>query len=149
MQSEERVSSSGAEQHLPNDIAQHKSDSPHQPSGITFPARKFGSSKRSFQASWYTDYSWLEYSIERDAVYCFPCRFFGIAADQSLTRVGFSDWKHARGKSGTLTNHDTSCSKHHLAVLSWKEYQSTVANNSSVAVQLDRCRLQMIEENRL
>uniref|UniRef100_A0A1X7SZ39 TTF-type domain-containing protein n=1 Tax=Amphimedon queenslandica TaxID=400682 RepID=A0A1X7SZ39_AMPQE len=58
----------------------------------------FGSTKRSFQASWYTDYSWLEYSIERDAVYCFPCRFFGIAADQSLTRVGFSDWKHARGK---------------------------------------------------
>uniref|UniRef100_A0A1X7VWZ2 TTF-type domain-containing protein n=1 Tax=Amphimedon queenslandica TaxID=400682 RepID=A0A1X7VWZ2_AMPQE len=149
MQSEERVSSSGAEQHLPNDIAQHKSDSPHQPSGITFPARMFGSSKRSFQASWYADYSWLEYSIERDSVYCFPCRFFGIAADQSLTRVGFSDWKHARGKSGTLTGHDTSCSKHHLAVLSWKEYQSTVANNSSVAVQLDRCRLQMIEENRL
>uniref|UniRef100_A0A1X7U5F5 TTF-type domain-containing protein n=1 Tax=Amphimedon queenslandica TaxID=400682 RepID=A0A1X7U5F5_AMPQE len=102
MQSEERVSSSVAKQHLPNDIAQLKSDSPHQPSGIAFPVPMFGSSIRCFQSSWYGDYSWLEYSIERDAVYCFSCRFFGIAANQSLTCVGFSDLKHATGKSGHI-----------------------------------------------
>ena len=103
----------------------------------------------SFQASWYDNFSWLEYSIERDAVFCFPCHFFGIGTDRALTITGFNDWKHATGKSGTLTSHDCSCSTHHHAVLSWKEYQLTVANNNSVAVQIQKSRLTTIEENRL
>ena len=82
-------------------------------------------------------------------MFCFPCRFFGIGTDQSLTVTGFHDWKHARGKSGTLTSHDRSCSKHHHAVLSWKEYNLTVANNSSVALQIQKGRQTTVEENRL
>ena len=132
----------------PSDIAQDKSQSPKQPAGMTFPNRFYGNSKRCFQAKWYTDYPWVEYSVERDAVFCFPCRYFGVSADKALTYVGFRDWKHARGKNGTLTIHDSACSKHHDAVLSWKAYQSTVSNTSSVAVHLDRGRTRIIEENR-
>ena len=134
---------------LPADIAQSKAESPHQPTGISYPVRFYGTSKRSFQASWYGEFPWLEYSIERDSVFCFPCRFFGVAPDQALTSIGFRDWKHARGKNGTITFHNSSCSTHRLAVLSWKEYKATVANNSSVAVQIEKSRLTLIEENRL
>ena len=120
-----------------------------QPTGILFPSRLFGSTKRSFQASWYSEYEWLEYSIERDAAFCFPCRFFGVATNPALVNTGFRDWKNARGKSGILTTHGNSCSKHHEAVLSWKQYWSTVGNNSSVAVQIERGRLRTIEDNRI
>ena len=72
----------------------------------------------------------------------------GVGSDDSLTRVGFRDWKHARGKSGTLTFHDSLCSKHHEAVLSWNVYKSTIANNSSVAVHIERGWLKTIEDNR-
>ena len=133
---------------LPSDIAQDKSQLPRQPTGMMFPHRLYGSTKRCFQANWYSDYPWLEYSVERDAVFCFSCRFFGVSADRALTCVGFRDWKHARGKNGTLTFHDTACSKHHSAILSWKAYQSTVTSNSSVAIYLDRGRIKTIEENR-
>ena len=91
--------------------------------------------RSSFQVSWHNEFPWIEYSIERDAVFCFPCRFFGEAPDYSLTLVtlvGFRDWKHAKGKSGTLTSHDRFCSKHHDAVLSWQSFKSSVSNNSSV-----------------
>ncbi len=37
------------------DIAKDKADKAAQPVGITYPYRMFGSTKRSFQASWYTD----------------------------------------------------------------------------------------------
>ena len=82
-------------------------------------------------------------------MFCFAYWFFGIAPDNALTHVGFRDWKHARGKSGTLTFHDSCCSKHHEAVLSWKQYKSTIANNSSVAVQIERGRLKSIQDNRV
>ncbi len=89
----------------PTDIAQHKSDSPQQPTGIHFPFRDYGRYKRCFRVSWYNEFPWLEYSVERDAVFCFVCRFFGsTVSDQALTYVGFRDWKHAKGKSGTLTS---------------------------------------------
>ena len=83
-------------------------------------------------------------------MFCFPCRFFGIAAtEDSLMRIGFRDWKHARGKSGTLTFHHSICTKHHEAMLSWNAYKSTIANNSSVAVCIERGRLKTVEDNRV
>ena len=47
----------------PTDIVHHKSESPQQPIGISFPNREYGTSKRSFQVSWYNDFPWLEYSV--------------------------------------------------------------------------------------
>ena len=83
----------------PSDIAKNKGESP---TGIRFPSHAYGSTNRSFQSSWYTEHDWLKYSIERDTAFNFPCCFFGIAPDSALTSTGFHDWKHARGKSGTL-----------------------------------------------
>ena len=113
---------------------------------MMYPIHTSGTDKRSFQPSWYRSYPWIEYSVERDSVYCFPCRFFGSNHDKRLCYTGYSDWKHAMGKRGTLTIHDTFC-KHREAVLSWKDYQSTVVNNSSVANQLISTRQKQISEN--
>ena len=80
---------------LSRDIAKDKSDRPVQPEGITFPSKMYGTVKRSFQSSWYQIFPWIEYSVERDCVFCFSCRFFGVNADGCLTYSDFCDWKHA------------------------------------------------------
>ena len=65
---------------LPSDNALTSDSFPTQPANISFPATIMGSKKRSFNPEWYRQYSWLEYSIEKDAAFCFACRFFGSAA---------------------------------------------------------------------
>ena len=80
----------------PTDIAHHKSKSPRQPTGISFPTRDYDTSKQSFQVSWYNDFMWLEYSVERDGVFRFSCCFFGTTSDNALISVGFHDWKYAK-----------------------------------------------------
>ena len=37
---------------------------------------------------------WLEYSAEKNAAYCFPCRVFGWISNK-FTEVGYTDWRHA------------------------------------------------------
>ena len=65
---------------LPSDIALTSDSFPTQPANISFPSTIMGCKKRSFNPEWYREYSWLEYSIEKDAAFCFACRFFGSAA---------------------------------------------------------------------
>ena len=80
-------------------------------------------------------------------VKCFPCHFFGVNADSLLTVTGYSDWKHSKGKRGTLTIHDSS-QKHKVAVLTWRDFQSTLHNDTSIANQLEKGRHKVIKENR-
>lgn len=77
---------------------------PFQPI-MTFPRRQIGSSSRSFHASWYKDFSWLEYSLVLDAAFCFVCRCFGLDvtshrghADTAYTTTGFRGWNIATKK---------------------------------------------------
>uniref|UniRef100_A0A1X7SJW7 TTF-type domain-containing protein n=2 Tax=Amphimedon queenslandica TaxID=400682 RepID=A0A1X7SJW7_AMPQE len=132
----------------PRDIAQSKGDPP-KPTGIKFSLHLFGSSKRSFQASWYANFKWLEYFIERDAAFCYPCRFFGVSPNPALVSTGFRDGKNAKGSTGILSTHHEKCSTHHDAILSWNLYKDTFVNNSSVAVHIERGRHRTIEDNRI
>ncbi len=61
-----------------DDIALSKSSPPCQPviSG-KFPTTYFSGKGRSFNPDWYKLYPWLEYSITKDAAFCYPCRLFG------------------------------------------------------------------------
>uniref|UniRef100_A0A1X7U1L8 Uncharacterized protein n=1 Tax=Amphimedon queenslandica TaxID=400682 RepID=A0A1X7U1L8_AMPQE len=52
--------------------------------GIKFSSCLFGSFKQIFQASWYANCKRLEYLIEREAAFCFPCRFFGVSPNPVL-----------------------------------------------------------------
>ena len=62
----------------PSDIAQGPQDKPVQPSryAYRFPLTIVGTKKGSFNPDWFVTYSWLEYSLERDAAFCYPCRIF-------------------------------------------------------------------------
>ncbi len=108
----------------PTDIAEGPLHSPIQPH-TKFPSSTAGSKKRSFIAQWYKKYHWLEYSIMRDAAFCYPCRLFGRASPgryaDTFTEKGFRNWKHATGQSGMLSKHDSS-HIHKQSMLLWCEY---------------------------
>lgn len=69
----------------------------------SYPMTRFGTQNRSFNASYYNQHDWLEYSISKDAVYCFACRNYssgGSGANayhiDSFTQNGFKNWKKVR-----------------------------------------------------
>ena len=57
--------------------------------------------KRRFNIHWYDRFCWLEYSVKRDAAFCFACRKFGRRVDHTkettFTISGFKGWKRAVG----------------------------------------------------
>ena len=135
----------------PSDIASGPHQSPVQPI-ISFPARSFGGKgrPRAFNSEWYSSYSWLEYSVERDAAFCYPCRLFelrGTRSEKIFTRIGFRDWKHAKGKSGTLTAHNV-CSTHKQAMCGWSSYTKNFEGHSSIVHRLETAREKTIKSNR-
>ncbi|XP_072078121.1 uncharacterized protein [Arachis hypogaea] len=69
-------------------------------------------SHRRFQASWFKLFpSWLEYSIEDDAIYCFPCFLFAKepsinTGSNTFIENGFRNWKKVNSeKECALLNH--------------------------------------------
>ena len=65
-----------------------------QPNLQAFPVTEAVSGKkRNFSTKWYARYSWLEYSIKLDAVFCQSCRHFSRndKADR-FTNTGMRDW---------------------------------------------------------
>ncbi len=44
---------------------------------IDFPKSTFGEKSLRFQERWYDLHDWIEYSVTKDAVFCFYCRLFG------------------------------------------------------------------------
>ena len=66
-----------------------------------FPMKQFGKKKRSCQASWFKNFSWLHYSKEKDSVFCIFCiRHKGkLTAEHNMEEAyitkGFNNWKKA------------------------------------------------------
>ena len=106
-------SSQSSTPELPSNLSQNKMGNPMQ-LNVSFPNRFYGRTRtaKSFQASWCNDYPWIEYSQQKDAAFCFCCRFFnvtGISADPAFTKnIGFRDWKHACGKKSSFVSHVSS-----------------------------------------
>ena len=120
-----------------------------RPKGINFPTTNFSGKNQSFNAKWYDEFNWLEYSISQDAAFCYPYRMFTAGTGKSeitFTVVGFRDWKHASGKSGVLQNHDK-CSVHKSAVVAWGQYKYGITHGKSVADQLETTRSLQIINN--
>ena len=134
---------------VPSDLSQDKMGKPMQLK-ICFPNRSYGSTARSFQASWYNDYSWIEYSQEKNAAFCFCCRFFnvtGIPADPAFTQVGFRDWKHVCGRKGSFASHASSHA-HKSAMLNWQQFKLNVVRGTTVGARLDQEGRKVINSNR-
>ena len=102
--------------------------------------------QRSFNSRWYTDYTFIEYSVQNDAVYCFPCRFFPSSshkAEVTFTVKGMRDWKKIRSKLQKHSNSD--CHKHSMTL--WVGYKQARIHGT-VGDQLSSERAKTIQENR-
>jgi hypothetical protein len=60
---------------------------------------------RGFVKSWFDQFDWLEYSVAKDAAYCFYCYLFkpqktSNFGNDTFTKVGFRNWK--KGKDSLL-----------------------------------------------
>ena len=86
-----------------------------------FPLRVFGKDrhgkeiKRSFNSSWYKKYEWLHYDSSRDAAFCFTCMkavhgnlLTTTKAEETFTRIGFTNWKKALEKGPDFEKHQLS-----------------------------------------
>ena len=130
------------------DIAKNPDEELVQPRHINYPYRSYGSKKCSFNSHWYASYPWLEYSVELDAAFCFPCRMFSSSkADPAFISKGFCDWKHATGKTGILSTHKA-CVTHKSAAVAWEQFKLNKQRSSTIHQQVQRVNSQVIEANR-
>ncbi|KAH7973662.1 hypothetical protein HPB49_003722 [Dermacentor silvarum] len=73
-----------------------------QPRLNCYPQKQTANGTRKFCARWYDKFNWLQYSIEKDAAFCFYCRAFPQQSsawkghsDPAFVSVGFNRWKKA------------------------------------------------------
>ncbi|KAL2077521.1 hypothetical protein ACEWY4_027025 [Coilia grayii] len=95
---------------------------PSQPILKVYPKRTFSQGFRSFNSNWYQSRPWLEYSVNLDACFCFPCRqFAGVNnKDVVFTKTGYCNWKAALEKGKGFQKHEASHS-HVSAAIRWTE----------------------------
>lgn len=133
------------------DISGGVAQPPVRPVLQSFPITQFGNKTRSFNPKWYEKYSWLEYSVQKDAIFCYPCRLFSLPGttrtEDALRSIGYRDWKHATGKNGALEKHDN-CRSHRQAMVSWVDYEKNSSQETSVAQRLDSSRSALIAQNK-
>ena len=117
------------------------SKGPHQPLLVRFPQKPEipPEKQRQFSPKWYSDYPHLEYSIEKDAAFCFVCSLFKHPnQDKSWTENGVSAWSKmkSRGtaKPGKLSGHFSSES-HKAALKSFARFSDPL---SHIETMLDR-----------
>lgn len=111
---------------------------PFQPCLKMYPRTKIGNYNRSFHEKWYYSFKWLEYSIEQDKGFCFPCQIFMHTdlnyghKDSAFTITEFNNWHIAIAR---FNNHQTSKS-HTISETSMAHY----LNSDSVDVILRKSK---------
>lgn len=50
---------------------------PNQVKLAQYPMSYFKFQMRALNSKWYDSFDWLEYSIDKDAAFCYSCRLFG------------------------------------------------------------------------
>ena len=72
-----------------------------------YPVSYFSRKPRRFRSEWYINKKWLEYSIDKDAAFCFYCYLFGRqdigkqGGDETFVTKGFKLWN----QKDKLTSH--------------------------------------------
>ncbi|KAK9748526.1 hypothetical protein RND81_02G064200 [Saponaria officinalis] len=69
---------------------------PYQPYLDDYPCTQHGNQGRKFSHRWFKEWPWLEYSLDKDKVYCFPCFLFDEYPSRHpyFTDIGFNSWKN-------------------------------------------------------
>ena len=110
---------------------------PCQPREHDFPRRNIGGMRR-FVATWYDAYNWLEYSVERDAAFCFVCYLFkektNYAGGDSFVNGGFRNWNHKnrfeKHIGGIKSAHNEAQEKYDLFITPRASIQESFASNT-------------------
>ena len=121
---------------------------PCQPKLAEYPSHLDGDQNRRFIESWFTKFSWLEYSVKEDKAYCFPCFLFDSnQSHKTFTIVGFRNWKRVGGENCRLHHHvGNANSAHHLAMQQWQNLRNPSAHIDKV---VDRLPPKKVMQNRL
>ncbi|XP_050369119.1 uncharacterized protein LOC126787247 [Argentina anserina] len=66
-----------------------------QPKLKHYPFSVHGAQNRKFNFNWFEGHPWLEYSVDQDKIYCFPCFLFDRENTPHLvyTTDGLKNWK--------------------------------------------------------
>ena len=130
------------------------SKGPFQPHVDFLINERYQSQKQTYKfvPSWYEDFSYIEYSVVQNKIYCFICRLFGFGADCEQSELGWikgtDKWNKMKNQGkkqpGKLVAH--SKSKSHVAA--FERYQNFMKKESHVDLMLDSCR-QKLEQQRV
>jgi len=122
-----------------------KDGQPHQPLLMSFPKTVFGKQSRSFSSKYYKEYTWVEYSQNKDAIFCFYCRDFGSGSkyEEVFTKIGFKDWKKISEK---LNKHSKS-SYHIFNFAKHQDYKKTKISGN-VHTQMSNAYKDEVKNNR-
>lgn len=121
---------------------------PERPQLKQYPFTSFGLQRRSFQQKWFNSFEWLEYSVKRNAAFCYACRLFGKGLRErkdtfSSSSVGFSNWKRALD---SFREHDTTAG-HKASMADWKAFKTSL-EQGSIIDRINVANVDQISERR-
>ncbi|XP_065324320.1 uncharacterized protein LOC135931261 [Gordionus sp. m RMFG-2023] len=126
-----KYSSNGSIQ-IPGDLGQNK---PNQIKLNNYVKKDIHGRQRSFQKSWYRGRDWLEYSVEADAAFCFPCRKYLRNPSDEFGQMGFRNWKNALAAKKGLLKHESS--KAHLnSITIWHDKNQNINKGTEITKML-------------
>lgn len=101
----------------------------HLSAGYQFPV----TDKRKFNPKYLNEYVWLEYSVSKDATFCYACRQFSPTheRDNVFKYSGFSHWKSAAESNKGFKRHQNS-GAHTSSMAKWAEAIIRQKGNTSV-----------------
>ncbi|XP_042433023.1 zinc finger MYM-type protein 1-like [Zingiber officinale] len=114
-----------------------------------YPFTECEGQKRRFQSSWFQKYPWLEFSIEKQSAFCFPCYVFDTNSAQfdTFTVTGFKNWKRVNYKNCPFKRHEgDGNSRHSFAMRKWGDLKNL---DQHIDRRLEKQSSKQIEQNRL
>lgn len=118
---------------VPTDISRKGEDKKNQDFyNYTFKKQANG---RSFQNGWVIKFPWIEYSKEKDAAFCYPCRQFGLCHTYDVfATTGYDKWQAALSAGKYFKKHGSSIA-HINSVFSWKKNRRDQKKDVTILTQ--------------
>ncbi|KAL4131560.1 hypothetical protein QTP88_008853 [Uroleucon formosanum] len=123
----------------------NKDSGPCRPILTEYKKIKFGTQQRSFRGQWYNECNWLEYSVQRNAAFCFVCQTFGSenSGENVWIKSGFNNLQKFLVKSKKHISTST-----HLTNLSKMCAYKSSLKTGTVVTQLSSFHKKQVEINR-
>ncbi|XP_021804610.1 zinc finger MYM-type protein 1-like [Prunus avium] len=121
---------------------------PCQPELEDYPSHLEGRDFRRFNKEWFGQFTWLEYSVAKNKVFCFPCFLFDMNQSHPTFIVdGYQKWKIIGGNQCAFQHHVGKLnSPHHLAMQKWISLKNPSLHIEKV---VDKQSKQQVMDNRL